>query len=322
MTGRMRCIGVVLALTSLAAGVQSVAAEEQAVAAVWKVREINFSYRSSAALLTCDSLKRRVISVLLAIGAREDMDVRVSNCDISDFESGMNAGVNAGMNPGIDRGAWGGSADSGIRNSDPFERSTDPFGRDTRNGLPSSRFGTRPAEPEQSANIRARFVFPSVVTAETITELDNDRARRELISRVTGNPAAKDNNPVIFPARRQLITLSHETIGISPVECQLLEQMSGYFKTIDVKIVNRGRICSRGNALRTQPQMTVESLVGVPLGMGNVPTWPPPNNDKDKDNDKNGGSPSAEPASAPPTQNAPAAPESVPPAEAAGKSAD
>ena len=131
------------------------------------------------------------------------------------------------------------------RDVDPLNRDSDPFGRETQNSLPSNRYGNRfgnrsnvgAEEQEQPAHIRARFVFPSVVTPEVLAELDRDKSRRELVSRVTGNAAATQNSPVIFPAKRQLITLSHETIGISPTECELLEQMSGFFKTIDVKVV-------------------------------------------------------------------------------------
>jgi len=273
MTNHLRRVGVVLALTSLAIGSQCAAGQEETVGAAWMVREMNFNYRSSVAMFTCSALKERVVVILRAIGAREDMDVRVDSCEPIAVSHGLHAG------------AWGDTPDASFpsnRESDPFERNSDPFGRATQNSLPSNRFGSRHGtglngteDQEQSAHVRARFVFPSVVTPEVLAELDKEKSRRELISRMTGNTAALQNSPVIFPAKRQLITLSHETIGISPTECQLLEQMSGFFKGIDVKVVKRSTPCSRSGASRTPLQMTVESLVGVPLGMGSVPTWPP-----------------------------------------------
>src|SRR5688500_369492 len=59
------------------------AAAEEQTAAVLKQHDVDFFYRSAVAPFSCGALERRVMSVLHALGARQDMEVRVSNCTYS-----------------------------------------------------------------------------------------------------------------------------------------------------------------------------------------------------------------------------------------------
>ena len=70
----------------LAAAVSSIAgsgatAAEQ-VAAVLKTHEVRFVYRSVVNVLACDELRTQIATILRALGARDDVQVRVNDCQI------------------------------------------------------------------------------------------------------------------------------------------------------------------------------------------------------------------------------------------------
>jgi hypothetical protein len=275
-------------LISLSAGFQA-AAEQQAMAegegaatagavaqtplvtAVWKVREVDFMYRSSIAVYSCGALRDRVASILRAVGARDDIDVRASDCSNSVIPTETISNTTTDpMNPANPMNPWGTSQ--------------------------NSRWTGRPTGPEQMTHVRIRVLMPTEVTPEILAELERDQSRRELISRVTGNPAAKDDHPVVFQAQRQPITLSKKTIGLDPVECELLDQIStDLFRRLDVKVVRKSTMCSRNSISRIAPQVTVDSLVGVPVG-GDVRL---PHIDEADPESTPSEAPSAEPASEP-----------------------
>lgn len=241
--GLRRAVVVVLALTSVATSWQVMAAQEheppaeqQAVNAVWKVREFDFFYRSSIAIFSCDALRDRVAAILRGIGARDDLQVRVDDCQNSFMQQ---------------------------------ESSTDPWntsgGSNANTWQTQSRLANRSTGREQAAHVRVRLMLPTEVTPQILDELQRDQSRRELISRVTGNPAARQDHPVVFPARRQSVTLSRKTIGLDPVECELLEQMSNALGRLDVRVVRRSFSCDRNSISRIPPQLTVETLMGIPF---------------------------------------------------------
>ncbi|MGH6609554.1 MAG: hypothetical protein ACRECQ_04795 [Burkholderiaceae bacterium] len=115
--------------------------------------------------------------------------------------------------------------------------------------------------------MRVRLMMPIEVTLEVLAEMERDKARRELVSRVTGNPAASLDDPIVFPAQRQLVTLSRRTIDLEPEECELLDQMSAsVFARFDIRVVRRGPECGRDQIARIPPQVTVEALMPVMPG--------------------------------------------------------
>jgi hypothetical protein len=234
------------------AAAQEPAAAQQQTAAVLKLREIDFFYRSSIAHLSCSALQGRVATVLRALGARDDVQVRADGCDAV------------------------------VMAEEPMEPWPEPSDR-TQTGADrwlstSSRLHNRGARREQSAHVRARFMMPIEVTPEVLAEIEKDKSRRELISRVTGN-AAGSNHPIVFPAQRQLVTLSRRTIGLEPEECELLEQMSsGVFRKLGMRVVRRSHGCDRDQVSRIPPQFTVEALMPV---MPRAPQLAPAAGDSD-----------------------------------------
>lgn len=238
---------VVLSLSWFAAG-WAVATEEGNEAeeseelqpAVWKMKEVGFAYRSSLAVYSCRALQQRVASILSAIGARDDLDVRPTGCDmvvVSPEDTLSSSRITATSRGVLDR----------------------------RNG------------PKQFVDVRIRVMMPTELTPEVVAEIDRDKSRRELISRVTGDPAASLNDPLVFPAKWQSVTLSRKLIGIGPQECELLEQMSAsVFRELGVRVVRRGHTCDRDRLSRISPKMTVEALIGTghPFGTLKLPRIP------------------------------------------------
>lgn len=214
---------------SLTPGRASAAQDE--LAAVFKLHELRFVYRSLVNPLDCSQLRNHIAVILSAVGARDDVKVRVTNCELFLLQ---------------DESAWD---------------------RWDRYGTPRNRFGTDP-DRWQTSNIRIEVMFPVEATPEVLAEIDKDKSRRELISRVTGNPLAAMNDPVIFPVQRREVTLSRATIRLGPEDCELLEQMiPTVFRTLNVKVTGRQLSCDPHRRSAFAPKVVVETLwpVGVPV---------------------------------------------------------
>ncbi|HEX7113813.1 MAG TPA: hypothetical protein VF193_01670 [Steroidobacter sp.] len=257
--GAARCArhaSALLVLSSLLAIPQALAQEEavaqgqggegEEIPAVLKRTEIDFFYRTSVAPLSCSDIQGRVVSIFRALGAREDVKVDVIGC-----------------NPVIGTLAQ--------EPSDAWQIPTDPSMTSDRWRTPSDRWRTsqsrlrnRGVRPEQSAHIRVSMMMPLQVTGKILDEIRKDKARRDLVSRVTGNPAASLDDPIIFPAQRQLVTLSRRTLDLDAYECELLEQMARTaFPKLGIRVVRRGPSCGRDEVSHIPPQMTVEALMPV-----------------------------------------------------------
>jgi hypothetical protein len=215
-----------LALALLAA-CGRVAAEEP-VTAVWKERELFFSYRSAVSIYSCDALRTRVASILYAVGARPDLQVKVSGCSQSN------------LTPEVA----------------PIDR-----GRGTWNPASGSIYVPL-ADRQQVANVQVRLSMPVEMTPDVVSEMKSDKSRRELISRVTGDPIARFNDPIPFAAQRRVVTLSHKTVGLEPAECELLDQLvTSAFRKLELRVVRRGYSCDRNRISHIPPMVEVEALV-------------------------------------------------------------
>jgi hypothetical protein len=202
------------------------AAAQDQVEAVYKAHEVSFVYHSFVNLYACDELRNHVAGILRAVGARDDIKVRVNDCDVFVF---------------------------------PDETSPE-WDRWNRYGSPTARFRGR----SQNSHVRVELMFPIEATPEVRAEIEKDKSRRELVSRVTGNPFAALNDPAIFPAQRQEVTLSRGTIRLGPEDCELLEQMiPTVFHKLDVKVVRRQLSCDPHQRSQFSPKLVVETLLPV-----------------------------------------------------------
>lgn len=226
---------------------KAAALHDQGVDTVWKRRELSFTYRSSVALFHCGALEARVRTLLIAMGARQDVSVRANNCSDTTLLEEPRQGR------------------TGIDPYDPMgnSRSTDPFGN-PRSRNPLDRY-TSTSDPsrEQVAHVNIKVFWPTVMTPEIIEEMRRDQSRRELISRVTKDPTARQDLPVVFRTTPQEVTLSNKTIGVEPVECELVDQFArAVLDDLGVRILRRPS-CDRRSISRLPPQLVVETLMPV-----------------------------------------------------------
>ncbi|MET0659666.1 MAG: hypothetical protein ABW110_16080 [Steroidobacteraceae bacterium] len=272
-TGTVVRPAVWLALVSSIVSVQ-VGAQEP-ITAVWKEREIDFLYRSSTNIYECGTLRDRVRSILVAVGARPDMDVKVSNCDhfTAPQDDPRNDRMDTWQNP-----------------SDPWHTQSDW----SRNGrLDNDRTN------EQQANVRIRLMTPVEVTPQVLEEQKKEKTRRELVARVTGNRDVINQATGEFPAQWQSVTLSRSTIGLEPEECELLDQMStSVFRKLGIREVAKGMVCNPRQTSHIAPKLTVKALISTPWGPSPAPT---------------SGESAAQPGSTEPAETAPSEPATQPP---------
>jgi hypothetical protein len=200
------------------------AGAQDEVAAVFKAHELRFVYRSLVNPLDCGKLRNHVAGILRAVGARDDIKVQVTNCELF-------------LSPDKDPD-W------------------DSWDRDS----PLDRFGPE-RDRMQISHVRVELMFPVEATPTVLAEIDKDKSRRELISRVTGNPLAALNDPIIFPTQRREVELSRSTIRLMPEDCELLEQMvPTVFRKLDVKVVSRQLSCDPHQRSHFAPKVVVETL--------------------------------------------------------------
>lgn len=219
------------AAVSSIAGCAATAAEQ--VAAVLKTHEVRFVYHSFVNVFACDELRNHIAVILRALGARDDVQVRINDCEIVVIPDDT---------------------------APPWDRSN----RDS----PTDIFRDRNFDQRQTSNVRVQLMFPVEATPQVLAEIEKDKARRDLISRVTGDPAPALNDAIVFPAERKQVTLSQGTIRLRPEHCELLEQMiPSVFRELDIKVVRQQLACDRYGRSRLAPRLTVEVLwpVGAPV---------------------------------------------------------
>jgi hypothetical protein len=260
-----------LALTPTVDG----AAAEEPVTAVWKERQLHFTYRGYDAVYPCGLLQHRIAIVLAAVGARPDLEVTVGACE-TPFASGATASA--------DGAPWPQSLPGSV----PGQPSAAPGDI----GWPRAAYGSgssRPMEPRQRAEVRIRLSMPTEVTPEVIAELETDKKRRELITRVTGDPRPMFDDPIPFTAYPQVVTLSRETLELEPADCELLQQMaSDLFKELGIRVLRRAYTCDRGWRSRIPPTLEVETLVPVGFALGGGETSRPRGNARDPPGNEDG----------------------------------
>lgn len=241
-------VAVTLALTATSGR----AATDEPVAAVWKERQAFFSYRGMMTAYPCGVLQNRIALVLATVGARPDVEVTVVNCDFPAASTVAPAG-DIGSQTRSPRGPSGAYSMGAVDGPDAG-------GSQTASGSGSY----HRAEPRQVADVRVRLSMPAEMTPELIAELETDRKRRELITRVTGDVRPLYDDPIPFMAQRQVVILSRETADLEPADCELLDQMSStLLRELGVRVVRRGYTCDRGWRSRIAPTLEVEALVPV-----------------------------------------------------------
>ena len=231
---------LLLAVSSLTSSCAALADEPKQVAAVLKLHEVQFVYRTVVNFFACDELRRDVAIIMRTLGARDDVQVRVNNCELV-------------LTPRQQASADGWDRFHPERLPDPFRN----FDEDQ----------------QQFSTVYVKAMFPIEATPEVMKEIDKDKSRRDLISRVTGDQAAALNEPIVFPAERKQITLSRGTLSqgtfrLRPEHCELLEQMLPTLaRQLGFKVLSKQLACDRYGRAQFTPKVTVEVLwpTGVPV---------------------------------------------------------
>ena len=64
------------------------------------------------------------------------------------------------------------------------------------------------------------------------------------------------------------VELSHDTIDLEPIDCELLEQLStAVFRKLDLKVTSRSLSCDPRERSYINPSLTVEALLPVGFQM-------------------------------------------------------
>ena len=262
---RLRPASAVFGLLLLMTGFQSAAQEptaaaQEPIAAVWREQRLNFLYSSATTVYSCSALAGRVSSILRAVGARDDVKVTVNDCS--------NSAVPTDIGLNNDRGSVNASIDTSVHTS----------------GAVSDRYYERRIDRLKTMHVYVRLMMPTEVTPEVLTELKKDKSRRELISHATGNPAPRFNDPVLFSAQWQPVTLSSKTIGLEPEECELLDQVaSSVFRELGVRVVRKRYSCDPDRVSHIAPELVAEALLPTPYETGSPGQGPLMKSDDDAD---------------------------------------
>jgi hypothetical protein len=241
----------------------------ESMTAIWKDQQIDFFYHSTDAIYACSALESRVKSIMRAVGA-ENVKVSANDCDQFLFDQEVTGDI---FRPSIERDRFGTSA--------------------------------RRTNRQQNAHVRIDFKSPVPATPEGLAELNKDKARRELVARVTGNAEALQEATGLFPAHWQEVAFNRgDPLRLEPEECDLVDQMArSVLPRIGVRIVSNSTLCVPHQVSMLQPNLKVAALVKTTFNYGS----PPPKSKKSKKSKKE-----EAPAPAPPPVEPPA-PEAAPP---------
>lgn len=224
--------------------------------AVLKSREADFIYRSTRTPLACAELSNRVATVLREVGARDDVQVSARECDAfitpgTRPSRRSDPSVSGTFQPG------GGGDLTG--NGDTLMRR--PIDRQMERRQSMTHGDAYDRNMAQTTPVHIQIMMPVVITPEVLEEVERDKSRRALVSRVQGNPSATLDDPIYFAAARREVTLSHDTIELEAEDCELLEQMSRtVFRELDLKVKSQALSC---DSRSFRPQLKVEALLPV-----------------------------------------------------------
>jgi hypothetical protein len=223
------------------------------VPAVLKTKEVDFIYRTTSTPLACDQLRNRVANVLRAVGARDDVQVTARECDSFLAPDPRSRPSRSGPNVS---GTFEPSSGGDLTNQN--DRLSERMHMTRADRYDRNRSQTTP--------VHIQLMVPVVITPEIVEEAERDKSRRALISRVQGNPSASMDDPIYFAAERRQVKLSHETIELEAMDCELLEEMRRtVFRELDLKVTSGSLSCDQESYIR--PSLTVEALLPVGIEM-------------------------------------------------------
>lgn len=183
--------------------------DRSAIQAIWMVQNVPFEFRGDTIGYTCDTFKKKVRAILIAVGVHTSMIVE-ARCPPARLEPTM---------PTRRQSLFRGEVDNVVSNSGMTART-------------SSRI---------SASIS--FAAPALATDENIRLTTTFDAQERLVAQVKGEELPTASNIPVFPAIWAPIELtSRSDPWLQPNDCELLRQLSAQvFQKIAVEPLEKLR---------------------------------------------------------------------------------
>ena len=113
--------------------------------------------------------------------------------------------------------------------------------------------------------VRISTASPFEATPETLADLEKTRPVRELAARVRNDRAKGIEMDEQFPAHWKRVSLSRGSLGLSPGDCELVEQIERkLLPKLAVRIVSSDMRCTPNQLTLGQPRLEVEALAELP----------------------------------------------------------
>jgi hypothetical protein len=113
--------------------------------------------------------------------------------------------------------------------------------------------------------VRITMTSPVEATPEVLAELQKSRPVRELAARVRNDRSSKDVDlDAQFPALWKRVSLSRGALGLSPGDCELIEQIERkVLPKLAVRVVSSDMRCTPNQMSMGQPRLEVEALADL-----------------------------------------------------------
>jgi hypothetical protein len=223
---------MVFALAHASAAEEAVAQDGglPAVHAIWLAQNVPFTYRGEKTAYTCETFKKKVHAVLVAVGVHASLIVEL-RCDAV-----LPVPQQTGRRP----------SPTQIRG----EVENVQFGPTHISGT-SSRIATRIA-----------LAAPAVANERNIREATTFDAQQQLLAKVRNEPLPTPSTIPVFPATWMSIKLhGRNSAWLEAEDCELLRQLSQQvLPPLGIK-VTRKPICSGAKLAR--PSLDVEALIPI-----------------------------------------------------------
>ena len=106
---------------------------------------------------------------------------------------------------------------------------------------------------------------PVEATPEALADLQKTRPVRELAARVRNDQAKESELDKQFPAQWKPVSLSRGSLGLSPGDCELIEQIERkLLPRLAVRVVASDIRCTPNQLTLNQPKLEVEALAELP----------------------------------------------------------
>ena len=225
-----RTVFALLISLSLLLAQNAAAAEDEngSVSALWRIQSVPFEFRGEPVSYTCESFKKKVRAILIAVGVHPSLIVQARCAPAAQA---------------------------------PFLRAPDEakFGRESESIASSPAMHTTKLSSRISAKIA--LAAPAIATDENIKEATTFNSERKLVAKVNDEALPTPSDIPLFPAVWAPIELNDTAdTWLEAGDCELLRQLSRQvFPRIGVEVTKTKLVCSP--SVISKPELEVRALV-------------------------------------------------------------